>query len=239
MSDAAESARRRLQAVKAKRGYLLPHHGLLAVAAPELLAGYDAAYTALTLQKRYLSEHDKEFVWLVVLTATEEALATHHIRKFRDAGGSEADLQLAVRLAGWARSSGCFAFVANEWSGHFPGFDRQQAYRTGLHDLTARTSIGPGLVEMAMAAAHTCKRGWTELAWHIEGAYAAKVDEYQLAEAISYAMFPGSIPNFVDACGVWLELIRVGTVQASEPFLAWAQMEGQGGFDEAAAIADS
>ncbi len=90
-----------------------------------------------------------------------------------------------------------------------------------------------------MAAAHTCKRGWAELAWHIEGAYAAKVNAYELAETISYAMFPGSIPNFVDACGVWLGLIRAGTVRASEAFLAWAQMDGQGGFDEATGLSES
>ena len=35
--------------LRAKRGYLLPHHGLLAVAAPELLVAYDATYSALTL----------------------------------------------------------------------------------------------------------------------------------------------------------------------------------------------
>ena len=92
MGDAGDTAISRLEAVKAKRGYLRPHHGLLAVAAPELLAGYDAAYTALTLQTRHLSEHDKAFIWLVVLTATEKGLATHHIQKFRDAGGSEANL---------------------------------------------------------------------------------------------------------------------------------------------------
>ena len=169
----------------------------------------------------------------------KEGLATHHIQKFRDAGGSEANLQLAFRLAGGARSSDCFAFVANEWSGHFADFDREAAYREGLKDLTARAEIESGLVEMAMAAAHTCKRAWTELAWHIRGAYAERVDEYELAEAISYAMFPGSIPNFVDACGVWLQLIRDGEVSASEAFLAWAQLDGQGGFDEASGVAGS
>ena len=231
-----EAARERLRAVQAKRGYLLPHHGLLAVAAPELLAGYDAAYTALTLSERHMSEHDKEFVWLVVLTGTEEGLATHHIQKFRDAGGSEQSLELAMQLAGWARSSDCFAFVANEWSGHLPDFDRERVYRAGLDGIAANASISAQLVEMAMAAAHTCRRNWTELAWHIRGAYAASVNEYELAEAISYAMFPGSIPNFVDACGVWLKLIQSGQVAASPAFQAWAETEGQGGFDQASGV---
>ena len=70
--DPASAARDRLAAVRAKRGYLLPHHGLLAVAAPDLLEAYDQAYTALTLVPRNLTAHDKEFVWLAVLVATDE-----------------------------------------------------------------------------------------------------------------------------------------------------------------------
>lgn len=231
--DDAAAARAQLGEVLAKRGYLLPHHGLLAVTAPELLAGYDAAYTALTLQPRRMSEHDKEFVWLVILTATEEALATHHIQKFRDAGGNDASIEVAFRLAGYARSAPCFAFVADRWSAHLPAYDAERAYRDGLAKLVAGEPISPALVEMAMAAAQACRRGWDEVAWHIRGAYAAGADEYELAEAVSYVMFPGSVPNFVDACGVWLQLIRDGAVEASPPFRAWAELEGQGGFDEA------
>ena len=51
-----DDTRERLERARAKRGYLLPHHGLLAVAAPRLLEAYDAAYTALkrTLGCAYL-----------------------------------------------------------------------------------------------------------------------------------------------------------------------------------------
>jgi alkylhydroperoxidase/carboxymuconolactone decarboxylase family protein YurZ len=233
-SNDDDSARGRLEAVREKRGYLLPHHGLLAIAAPEVLAGYDATYTALTLTERTMSEHDKEFVWLAVLTATEEAIATHHIKKFFDAGGAEADAELAFQLAGYARSVPCFQFIADRWQGHLPSYDRERVYRAGLSRLyEGSTSISPGLVEMTMCAVHTCARRFEELAWHIKGAYAQRVDEYELAEAISYAMFPGSIPNFVDACGVWLQLIRNGDVAATGAFKMWAETEGQGGFDEA------
>jgi alkylhydroperoxidase/carboxymuconolactone decarboxylase family protein YurZ len=157
MPDEAEVSRR-LAEVRAKRGYLLPHHGLLAIAAPLVLAGYDATYTALTLTPRSLHERPKEFIWLGVLVACDEAIATHHIAKFRAAGGTDEEIELAIRLAAFA----------------------------------------------------------------------------EVAEALSYAMFPGSIPNFVDACGVWQELIARGEVPASPAFALWgAAAAEQRGFDGA------
>ena len=68
---------------------------------------------------------------------------------------------------------------------------------------------------------------------HLIGAYAAGAREEAVAEGLSLAMFPGGVPNFVDACEVWRGLIGGGKVPASEPFRAWAEMTGQGGFDEA------
>ena len=53
-----------------------------------------------------------------------------------------------------------------------------------------------------------------------------------MAEGLSLAMFPGGVPNFVDACDIWKNLIAEDSVAASEPYKAWALMSGQGGFDE-------
>jgi alkylhydroperoxidase/carboxymuconolactone decarboxylase family protein YurZ len=222
----------RLDAVKAKRGYLLPHHGLLAVAAPEVLAGYDAAYRAITLSERLLPEVDKEFIWLVVLVATEEAVATHHIKKYFDAGGTVEGFDLAVQLAGYARSAPCFRFVETDWAKHVPHYSPEAAYRQGFDRLMAGAPVSRQIAEIAMAAAHQCHRKWRELEWHLIGCYRESMDEFEMAEGLSYAMFPGSIPNFVKACGVWLSLIRSGKVNASPAFKLWAETEGQGGFDE-------
>lgn len=228
----AAEVERRLSEVRAKRGYLLPHHGLLAIAAPRLLAGYDAAYTALTLEPRHMAEHDKEFVWLAVLVACDEAIATHHIRKFRDAGGTDAEIELAIRLAAFAEGAPRFAFAAEKWQRHLPAYDRERAYRAALAAVVAGSTVAPGLVEVAMAAVQTTRRAWWELTLHIRGAYAAGVPELELAEGISYAMFPGSIPNFVDACAVWQGMIAAGEVPASEAFRLWgAAAAEQGGFD--------
>jgi alkylhydroperoxidase/carboxymuconolactone decarboxylase family protein YurZ len=226
--------RARLAEVRAKRGYLLPHHGLLAIAAPALLAGYDAAYTALTLTPRTLHERPKEFIWLGVLTACDEAIATHHIEKFRAAGGTDAEIELAIRLAAFADGASRFAFAAESWARHLPAYDRARAYGDALRGLVADSDVPEGWVEMALSAIHTAHRNWWELSLHIKGAYAAGVSEMELAEAISYAMFPGSIPNFVDACGVWQGMIARGEVPASPVFALWgASAAEQKGFDGA------
>ena len=227
-----EAIKARLKTVKAKRGYLLPHHGLLAIAAPEVLEGYDATYTALTLSERRLPEQDKEFIWLVVLISTEEAIATHHIKKFFDAGGTMEGFDLAVQLAGYARSAPCFRFVETDWGKHVAHYTPEAAYRQGFDRLMAGAQVSRPIAEIAMAVAHQCKRNWRELEWHLIGAYREGMDEFEMAEGLSYGMFPGSIPNFVTACDVWLNLIREGTVDASAAFRLWAETEGQGGFDE-------
>ena len=100
-----------LDTVKAKRGYLLPHHGLLALTAPRLARAYDEAYTALTLDRRALSDYEKEFVWLPILIATDEAIATHHLAKFAAAGGSATDIETCLRLAAFARGARDYRFV--------------------------------------------------------------------------------------------------------------------------------
>jgi len=231
--DPLAGAEARLAVVRGKRGYLLPHHGLLAVADPELLTAYDAAYTALTLRPRHLDERRKEFVWLGILIAMDEAIATHHIPKFRAGGGTDAEIELAVRLTGFARAVPAFSFAGEHWGRHLPAYETRRAYRAALTALLSDGALEADLVEMTMAAIHACLRQWQAFAWHVEGAYDAGAAELELAEAISLTMFPGSVPVFVDACGEWMRLIRQGRVDASPAFRAWAAIEGQGGYDEA------
>lgn len=228
------AAQARLAAVRAKRGYLLPHHGLLAIAAPDLLDAYDQTYTALTLTPRRLTAHDKEFVWLAVLVATDEAIATHHIRKFRDAGGTADEIHAALRLAAAAHAAPAFAFVAEHWAQAIPEFDREAAYRGAIADALAPFALPARLAEMALAAVQTCRGAWWEVGVHIRAAYAGAIAEVDLAEALALTMFPGSVPNFVEACRVWRDLIAAGAVAASPPFRAWAAIE-QAGFDPAQA----
>jgi alkylhydroperoxidase/carboxymuconolactone decarboxylase family protein YurZ len=221
----------RLEAVREKRGYLLPHHGLLALTAPGVLAGYDAAYSAIALDDRVLSHHDREFVWLAVLAATDEAIATHHIAKFRAAGGSDEGIGQALAACAWAVGGQAHDFVARDWARQALPWDAKTAYIAGIAKLVPRR-----LVHLAQCAVQTCRARWRLLEWQIEAAYADAVPEPEIAEALTIAMFPGSIPNFVVACGVWQRMIADGRVAASAPFRHWATMPGQGGFDEASGL---
>lgn len=222
------AALNRLQAVKDKRGYLLAHHGLLALTAPQLLEGYDACYTALTLGNRHLKEVDKEFVWLGVLAVMKEHLATQHVRKFLAAGGNAELVTLSVRLAAYAQGAEAFGFAEQYWTGHVPDFSAKQQYLDGMLALSGSTQIDEQLLHLSMAAIHTSIRGWQALKWHIEAAYELKVPEVYLAESLSYAMFTGSIPNFIEGCDVWRDLILENKVDASEPFKLWAATDQDG-----------
>jgi alkylhydroperoxidase/carboxymuconolactone decarboxylase family protein YurZ len=227
-ADDTAAALKRLEAVKAKRGYLLPHHGLMALTAPELLAGYDACYTALTLVPRTLSEHDREFVWLGVLTARREHIASQHLVKFLKAGGTKDEVDLITRLTAVAEGSGAFGFIAQHWQHHLPAYDRKSLYFQSITQATAGAALRPGLIHMALAAVHGCLQRVDELKWHISECYRQKTPEAELAEAISYVMFSGSVPYFIEACGVWQNMIRNGEVNPSPAFKLWAEMDQAG-----------
>ncbi|MBU6378271.1 MAG: carboxymuconolactone decarboxylase family protein [Gammaproteobacteria bacterium] len=229
--DDGARIRERLAAVKAKRGYLLPHHGLMAVSSERLLNAYDQAYAALALEHKVLSVHDREVVWLAVLIATDEAIASHHIPKFMSDGGTMAEFEAIARLAAFAMGARGYVFLHEHWRAHLSGFDAAQAYRDGL--LAAARPLSPRLTWLAVAPLHAARGDFTLVGHAITAAYAAGVPEAELAEALSIMMFPGSVPRFVEAAKVWLDLIRAGTVTPSAAFQAWADLDGQGGYDEA------
>jgi len=224
----------RLAAVREKRGYLLPHHGLLALGGPGLLESYDQLYAALALKQRVLSRHDHEFVWLAVLLAADEALATHHVAKFMAAGGTQAEVEDALAISGIAIGYGAFAFAGRYWQPHLPGLDAPTAYLAAFRRCAGAVPLR--LAHLAAAAVHTCRQAWDGLVIQIKAGYADGIDEDELAEALTLTMFSGSVPNFVEGAGVWRRLIANGGVPASPRFQAWASMPGQGGFDEASGV---
>ena len=230
MTDSDDLAAR-LRHLRDKRGYLLPHHGLMAISAPHLLDTYDATYSALALEPRVLSRHDHEFVWLATLIATDEALGSHHIARFRAAGGEAREIEAILALTALALGADAYRFVNHHWLPHLPGLDPERAYLAAFQNVA--TGVPLRLAHLAAAAVHTCRAAWDALGWQICAACADGVPETELAESLSLTMFPGSVPRFVEAARVWRELILAGKVNASADFRAWAEMAGQGGYDEA------
>lgn len=224
----AEQVRARLAEIRAARGgYVLPHHGAMAAALPDLHAAYEAMYRALTLDDHHLGVHAKEVVWLCILAACEEPVGTHHLRRFMTTGGSEAEAAAVIRVAAWASGARRFATMDAAWSRHLPGVSLAVEYRAGAIAL-AGGALDEATMRLALIGAQTAlDQGWA-LATEIEAAYAAGVPEPQMAEAMSLAIWPRGVNPFVRATEVWLGLMREGRVTPSEAFRAWAEVSGQG-----------
>ena len=135
---------------------------------------------------------------------------------------------LSVRMAAYAQGAAAFEFAHAYWRTHVPAFDGRDEYRIGLSALVNSAELDDGLIQLSMAAIHTSIRNWTQLKWHIKWAYEAGVPETHLSEALSYSMFTGSIPNFIEGCEVWRNMITQNEVEASEPFKKWAALDQSG-----------
>lgn len=223
-----------LARVRAKRGYLLPHHGLLAITSPALLEAYDAAYSAFALTAGATARHDHEALWLAILTANEQPVATHHIARFRAEGGSDADIEALLALTAITCGFPCWRFVGAHWQGHLPGIEPRAAWLATFRRVAAPLPLR--LAHLVAIAVLICREAWDGLAWQIEAAYADGVPEIELAETLALTMLPCGVPSLVDAARVWRELITAGRVAASPAFQAWAETAGQGGYDEASGV---
>ncbi|NKE48285.1 hypothetical protein HB662_26145 [Roseomonas frigidaquae] len=230
MDRSPEDIRRALEAIRAARGFVLPHHGAMAAALPELHQSYEAMYRALTLEQRHLAPLEKEVTWLAILAACEEPVGTHHLHKFRLAGGDDALAAAVFRLVGWAAGAPRYACFATHWQGQFPALPAAAEYLRGCDALLAGTPLSPGLARLALIGVHTaCEEMWG-LGVALESAYALEVDEKRMAEAMSLAIWPRGVNRFVKATAAWLDLLRSGRVTPSPAFQAWAEVAGQGAF---------
>lgn len=227
----AAAVRARLEAIRAARGgFVLPHHGAMAAALPDLHAAYEAMYRALTLDQHHLEPHAKEVVWLAILAACEEPVGTHHLHRFMTTGGTEAEAAAVFRLAAWAGGAGRYATLAAQWQGQLPGIAMAAEYRDGANALIAGSPLDEATARLAMIGVQTAAdQGWA-LAVEIEAAYAIGVPEPCIAEAMSLAIWPRGVNPFVRATETWLGLMQAGRVSPSPAFRAWAEVPGQGAF---------
>lgn len=228
LPDAA-SVTQRLEAVRRGRGYLLPNQGVMAAALPDLQDAAAVMYRALTLTDRHLSPFEREFAWLAILVACEEHVGTHHVRLFRETGGTEEQALACWRLVALARGACAFGFLDAHWQRHFPGIPAAVAYAATTRTLIAGLPVEEDLARIALVGAQAALSQPWALGVEIEAAYAAGVPEGKIAEAMSLAVWPAGMNRLIEAGAVWRDLIRAGRVPASEGFRAWAAMPGQDG----------
>lgn len=225
-----EVVRARLEEFRARRGYVLPHQGAMAASMPDLQDAYGVMYKALTLTERHLDPFEKEFVWLAILTAAEEHVGTHHVDLFFRTGGTGPQAEAVFRLVAWARGADTFGFLDKHWQGYFPEVPAAAAYCAGTAALIAGLGVPAYLARLALIGIHTARGAHWPLTADLEAAYGEAVSEPQMAEAMSLAMWPCGVNRFLEASGVWLELLRSGRVEPSPAFRAWAETPDQDGF---------
>jgi alkylhydroperoxidase/carboxymuconolactone decarboxylase family protein YurZ len=183
-------------------------------------------YRALTLDRRHLSDLERECVWVALLAALGEGVGTHHLRAFRAAGGDDTMAAALFRLAAWSHGAAVHRFLGGDWARHVPGFDPARSYRDGAATLAA--DLPPGVARLALLAIHAARDEPWGLRTDLEAAYDEATPETKMAEAISLAIWPRGVNPFVRACAIWLDLLRFGRVAPSPPFAAWRDTPDQG-----------
>ena len=223
-SDDLRLVRARIAAIRDKRGYVLPSHAVLAAAAPALMDAYEEVYRNITFEFLALTPFEKNFVWLVVVSCAETPTGAHHLRDFLDAGGSAAQVEAAAHLGLVAIGARTLDVVAPGWQKVLPEYSANEAYVRVVEKIGADAGLGVGLVDIALAAGHACRRDWKRVELHIKRAKATQVSDDALAEALTVCILPSGNPGFVQACAIWRQLTVAGSVTASAQFRAAAEL---------------
>lgn len=219
----------RLSEFRALRGYVNPQQGPMAAALPEVFNGYRVFYKCLVLDEKHLGPLEKEFVWLALLCTAGE-MGAHHLKLFFQHGGTDEQAEAAFRIAGWVAGVAPYEFASNRWQHHFPRVPALKAYcKAGQVLVSNLDGVSQEWAYLAMLSAQTGGKSKWGVKAALELCYEHNVSEAKMAEAMSVALWPCGANCFHDAAEVWLELIRSGSVKASAPFKAWADLPNQDG----------
>ncbi len=105
-----------LARIRAKRGYLLPFHELLARNAPAVLQRYDDFYSQVWLEQNVLDARTKELVAIGIHAAVLEREGLEiHLRRAVAAGATEAEIVEAMTLAGIPAGMYAVVVAADVW----------------------------------------------------------------------------------------------------------------------------
>lgn len=224
-----DEVRARLKEHVARRGYLLPQQGMMAVAMPDLQDAYAVMYSALTLQQNHFSPYEREFVWMAILSAAGESIGTHHVRLFIELGGNADQAELITALVALAMGAPrSYEFMHRHWQNHFKPFDAAASYRRASQRMAEQAAVPVDLARFALLAVHTTFGQKWGVEQELIGLYESRAHEGKIAESISLPFWAAGVNRMIDACEAWLELIRSNRVAASESFRVWAETAGQG-----------
>lgn len=199
-----------LDAVQAKRGYLLPYHRMFAASAPKLLERYDAFYECLTLESRVLTPVQKETVWAALLAVAREAHGFIHMRRAVAAGLTQADIVRAVTLASVAESFGVMRFSAENWSAWTLPEAMEAAY-LAMFDAAA-SGLDPMLAHLAGAVCQGARRDRAGTILHLRQAFAHGAKPAEVCEGMSYMLLPCGGNTLIEAVSYWEDAAKSGTV---------------------------
>ena len=228
-----EEVRRRLEQARQRRGYLLPHQGVMAAALPELQDAYPAMYQALTGRDHHLTLFEKECVWLGILIACQEHVGTHHIAKFREAEGTNVQARALFQLTSLSLGApAVYGFLDRHWAQHFGLEESGPLYRSAIRQICEAAELCLSVGLLTALGIHTAFSHEWGVSRAIRLCYEAEVPEGKIAEAMSLALWPCGMNRFVEAAFIWRDLILSRQVVASAPFQEWAHTPDQDGFSD-------
>lgn len=204
----ADRAKAVLESVKAKRGYLLTYHRMLAADDPELLAAYDGFYERLTLNPRVLTMQQRELVWAALQVAAREAHGQIHMRRAYKVGLGSPELSDSLAIAGVVEAWPAMQFGPTHWGEWIAAPDITERYIRTFE--TARGAIEPAHAETIAAVCHAARRTHDGMKLHLARAFAAGASVPAMAEALSYMLLPCGGPALIDAVAAWEEASAAG-----------------------------
>lgn len=197
-----------LRRAEAKRGYLLPYHRMLGTHDPALLEAYDGFYKAFTLDRRTLSDREREIVWAALLVSGREEYGDIHMRRGIEVGLTKAELQDAIALAAVTESLSAAGFASRFWPEWIPEAAMTERYLRMAE--AARGAIPPYLAELTLVVCHAARKSPAGMRLHLPRAFAAGATAAQIAEGVSYVILPCGGPVLVEACNAWAKAAEEG-----------------------------
>ena len=192
---------RLLDAMLAKRGYLLSYHRMLGASDPQLLATYDALYTRLTLDQRVLTPVEKETVWIALIAATREKYAFFHLERGVEAGMSNETISDAVALAAACEAFEALHFARTAFNKWVPEGPAMQRYLRVFD--ASRGTIPAATAEISAVVCHAAHRNADGMRVHLARAFAHGARREQIAEGLSYVLLHRGGPTMIDAVDCW------------------------------------